>query len=180
MQPGEVVASAGALEDARTRGAHPGWPPAPPHADGALSTYTPEQQRTGVGAGEQQRACATGQSGAASQAAHQHEYTRRRTCRRTREQQGTHAVAAGDGSTQRATQHALMSSRALTQQIMNARVQGGDAAWRVNHIKPLLSSYWSYWSFNEYVSHARWYVSHARWLSLDSTSGWAPLREPTS
>jgi hypothetical protein len=55
MQPGKVVTGAGALEDARTRGAHPGWPPAPPHADGALSTYTPEQQRTGVGAGGQVR-----------------------------------------------------------------------------------------------------------------------------
>jgi hypothetical protein len=50
MQPGKVVAGAGALEEARTRGAHPGWPPAPPHADRAQGTYTPEQQRTSVGA----------------------------------------------------------------------------------------------------------------------------------
>ena len=50
MQPGEVVAGAGALEDAHTRDAHPGWPPAPPHGDRALSTYNPEQQRRNVGA----------------------------------------------------------------------------------------------------------------------------------
>ena len=50
MQPGEVVAGAEALEDACTRVAHPWWQPAPPHADIALSTYNPEQQRRSVGA----------------------------------------------------------------------------------------------------------------------------------
>ena len=141
MQPGEVVAGAGALEDARTRGAHPGWPPAPPHnnADGALSTYTPEQQRTSVGAAARVRSREEWGSIASCSPARRHQATHVQA----------HAGAAGharggsrrrEQCAQRATQHARMSSRALTQRSMNARVQGGDASWRVKYMWALATS----------------------------------------
>jgi len=83
-----------------------------------------------IRAWKQQRACASGQIGAASHAVHKHENTRRGTGRCTREQQSIHAVAA---------EHARRRARTgagregmqpgVREGVMGARGTGGGS-WR--------------------------------------------------